>query len=502
MTLLYLTGLIVSRFRPSVLILALAFTTLWGCEKMSLVSPTGSTITLTVNKTSVPINGTAEVTAAVIESAGTPVQNGTVVTFTSSFGVIEPREARTNGGTARVTFTGTSSGLAKIGAFSGGAKTTAELEVRVGAAAAETLKLRAEPASIPQSGGSPQIIATVSDVSGAPLPNAPVLFTTDFGTVSPGSATTDANGEARTTLTTTRTSKVTATVAAKTGDVTVTVVNAPAVAVTGPTTATAGLPANFTITPTVPAGGAPMRDVVVNWGDGTEPRNLGPITSATTVSHTFARADSYTVTATATDQTGQQGNGSFSVNVSRVLPTIGITCPATAFTNTPAAYTVTPPANSTFPVQNVTVDFGDGTTRDLGQITGPTSFTKTYTRADGYTVTATVTDTNGQRGSSSCAVIVTSRQPVVTLQHTSPPVNPNTSESFTVTATPAPNGGPAITNVRVIRTDTGQELYNAGGSGSFSAPAGNPGTSYTLEATATDASGSTGTTTFTMTVPP
>ncbi len=138
MSLLYLTGLSVSRFRPSILILAITFTTLWGCEKMSLVSPTGSTITLTVNKTSVPINGTAEITAAVIESAGTPVQNGTVVTFTSSFGMIEPREARTEGGTARVTFTGTQSGTAKIGAFSGGAKTAAELEVRVGAAAAES----------------------------------------------------------------------------------------------------------------------------------------------------------------------------------------------------------------------------------------------------------------------------------------------------------------------------------------------------------------------------
>ena len=492
-----------SFFRPSVLIIAITFSSLWGCEKMSLVSPTGSTITLTVNKTSVPINGTAEVTAAVIESAGTPVQNGTVVTFTSSFGNIEPREARTQGGTARVTFTGTQSGLAKIGAFSGGAKTAAELEVKVGAAAAETLRLRAEPATVPQSGGSSQIVVTVADANGGPLSNAPVVFTTDNGSVSPGSATTDSNGEARTTLSTNRTSKVTATVGAKSGDVTVTVVNAPTVAVSGPATATAGLPANFTITPTVPTGGAPMRDVVVNWGDGSAPRSLGPITSATTVSHTFDRADSYTVTATATDQTGQQGTGSFSVNVSRVLPTIQIACPAGgAFTNTPAAYTVTPPTTSSFPIQNVTVDFGDGTSRNLGQITGPTSFTKTYTKPDGYTVTATVTDTNGQRGSSSCAVIVTSRQPSVTLSHTSPPVNPNTLESFSVTATPAPNGGSAITNVRVIRTDTGQELYNAGGSGSFGALAGNPGTSYTLEATATDASGATGTTTFTMTVPP
>ena len=488
--------------RASLLILAAAFAIGWGCDKMSLVSPTGSTITLTINKTSVPINGTAEVTAAVIESAGTPVQNGTVVTFTSSFGTIDPREARTEGGTARVMFTGTQSGTAKIGAFSGGAKTAAELEVKVGAAAAETLKLRAEPTTVPQAGGTSQIIVTVSDASGGPLPNAPVLFTTDNGSVSPGSASTDANGEARTTLTTNRTSKVTATVGSKTGDVTVTVINAPAVTVAGPATATAGLPANFTITPTVPTGGAPIRDVVVNFGDGSATRNLGPITSTTTVSHTYDRADSYTVTATATDQTGQQGTGSFSVNVSRVLPTIGIACPTAAqFTNTPGVYTVTPPATSAFPIQNVTVDFGDGTSRNLGQITGPTSFTKAFTAAGGYSVTATVTDTSGQRGTSSCAVIVTTRQPTVTLSHTSPPVNPNTSESFSVTATPAPGGGSAITNVRVTRSDTGQEVYNQGGSGSFSVIVGNSGTSFTLEATATDASGSTGTTSFLVTVP-
>lgn len=490
-----------SRFRPSILILAVAFASLGACDKMSLVSPTGSTITLTINKTSVPISGTAEVTASVIESAGTPVQNGTVVTFTSSFGNIDPREARTEGGTARVMFTGTQSGLAKIGAFSGGAKTTADLEIRVGAAAAETLKVRAEPPTVPQAGGTSQIIVTVSDLAGGSLPNAPVLFTTDNGSVSPGAATTDSNGEARTTLTTNRTSKVTATVGAKTGDVTVTVINAPTVAVTGPASATAGLPANFTITPTVPAGGAPIREVVVNFGDGTPVRNLGPITAPTTVSHTYTRADSYTVTATATDQTGQQGSGSFSVNVSRVLPTIGITCPASAFTNTPASYTVTPTANPTFPIQNVTVDFGDGTSRDLGQITGPTSFPKTYTAAGGYSVVATVTDTNGQRGSSSCAVIVTTRQPTVTISK-SDPITANTSETFNVVATPASGGGSAITNVRVTRSDTGAEVHNtSSASSSFSFNVGPSGGNYNLEATATDASGNTGTTTFLVIVP-
>ncbi|MDO8677569.1 MAG: Ig-like domain-containing protein [Acidobacteriota bacterium] len=480
--------------------MAVAFATLWGCDKMSLVSPTGSTITLTINKTSVPINGTAEVTAAVIESAGTPVQNGTVVTFTSSFGVIEPLEARTNGGTARVTFTGTQSGVAKIGAFSGGAKTAADLEVKVGTAGAETLRVRAEPPNVPQAGGSSQIIVTVNDVSGGPLPNAPVLFTTDNGSVSPGTSTTDANGEARTTLTTSRTSKVTATVGAKTGDVTVSVVNAPAVTVTGPATATAGLTANFTITPTVPAGGAPIRDVIVNWGDGSAPRNLGPITGATTVSHAYERADSYTVTATATDQIGQQGTGSFSVNVTRVLPTIGITCPtATQNTGVPGSYTVTPPPTSTFPIQNVTVDFGDGTTRNLGQITGPTGFTKTYTTDGGFSVTAVVTDTAGQRGSSSCSVIVTTSKPTVSLSNTSP-ITANSSEGFTVTATPSGSGSP-IASVTVTRSDTGAIVYTGSGSGSFTTTTGASGTTFTLNASATDASGATGTTSFVVNVP-
>lgn len=484
-----------SRSRTSILILALAFGILSGCDKMALLSPTGSTITLSINKTSVPISGTAEITASVIESAGTPVQNGTVVTFTSSFGTIEPREARTEGGTARVTFTGTQSGTAKINAFSGGARTggtgsSAELSVLVGGAAAETVKVRAEPSTIPQAGGSSQIIVTVTDISGNPLPNAPVIFTTDNGSVSPGSNTTDAAGEARTTLTTTRTSKVTATVAAKPGDVTVTVVNAPTVTVTGPATATAGLPANFTITPAVPTGGAPIRDVVVNWGDGSAPQSLGAISAVTTVSHAFSRADSYTVTATATDQIGQQGTGSFSVNVTRVLPTVTMDCPTTTqFIGVPGSFTARPPTTAgAFPIQNVTVDLGDGTSRNLGQITGPTSFTKAYGAEGGYTVTATVTDTIGQRGSSSCTVVVTrSAAPSVTLTHTSAPANAGVAESFTVAAT----GGQGASTIRVTLQD-GTVIYSGGG-GSFVYTFPTAGTAV-LTATATDAVGNTGTT--------
>ena len=484
-----------SRFRPSILILTIAFAFLGACDKMSLVSPTGSTITLTINKTSVPINGTAEITAAVIESAGTPVQNGTVVTFTSSFGTVEPREARTEGGTARVMFTGTASGTAKIGAFSGGAKTAADVEIRVGTAAAETLRLRAEPPTIPQAGGTSQIVVTVNDASGGPLSNAPVVFTTDGGSVSPGTATTDATGEARTTLTTTRTSKVTATVGTKTGEVTVTLVNAPTVTISCPTgTAAApnpaGVPITCTVTATPATGGSSISNVTVNWGDGTGEQPLGNVTGTTTVSHTYANPGVYTATASATDQNGQRSTASTSVNVQRVLPTATLTCPATANAGQPASFTVTPPANPTVPIQNVTVDFGDGTSRNLGQITGPTQFTKIFGSDGGYTVTSTVTDSNGQRGTSSCAVIVgRAPLPTVTLVHNTAPARAGQVEAFTVTAAPG-TGGPPIANVRVTLHD-GTVLYNANTGGSFTFTAPQSG-DYVFTSVVTDTAGNQG----------
>ena len=77
-----------------------------ACDKVDLTAPTDSSITLTTSQTVLPVTGKAEITATVTESAGTPVQNGTMVYFTSTVGVIDPREARTENGRARVTFAG------------------------------------------------------------------------------------------------------------------------------------------------------------------------------------------------------------------------------------------------------------------------------------------------------------------------------------------------------------------------------------------------------------
>src|SRR6187401_1918817 len=54
-----------------------------ACDKVPLTSPTGSTITLTIDKTAVPIGGTAQLTAVVSEASGTPPHDGTMVTFNS-----------------------------------------------------------------------------------------------------------------------------------------------------------------------------------------------------------------------------------------------------------------------------------------------------------------------------------------------------------------------------------------------------------------------------------
>ena len=74
------------------------------------------------------------------------MQNGTVITFTTTLGRIEPADARTQNGQVRVRFISSGqSGTATITAFSGGASGKLE-NLRVGTAAAERVLLTATPA--------------------------------------------------------------------------------------------------------------------------------------------------------------------------------------------------------------------------------------------------------------------------------------------------------------------------------------------------------------------
>jgi Bacterial Ig-like domain (group 1)/PKD domain len=389
--------------RPTALFLALVgVLAAVACDKIPLTAPLDSTINLAVSTTTLGLNGTAEVVASVTEPAGTPVHDGTTVVFTASVGIVEPREARTEGGVARATFrSGGQSGTATITAFSGSARSE-PVEVLVGGAAAETVMVRAEPPTVRTSGGSVQVIAYVVDASGNPLAGVPVGFSSDFGTFSANSVATGANGEARVTLNTNRDTVVTASVGGKTGTATIRAVTTPVVTIEATTTdPIVGVPVAFRLTADSSANAPRVTNVTVDFGDGTPPVSLGamptpPATKATT--HVYTRADSYTVTATAADQDGQTGSSSIIVTVRRASPTIFLTVSPAAPT---VGQAVTVTVNITNPnnirVQSLTVFFGNGTQAFLGAPqSGTVTAATVYNAAGTYTVRAELVDVNGE----------------------------------------------------------------------------------------------------------
>ena len=324
-----------------------------ACDKVPLTAPGGTVITLFPTANTVPLNGEIEIVATAIENgttqsgttpttpsnpstptttpatptstsntgAGTPVQNGTLITFTTSLGRIEPSEARTNNGQVRVRLiAGAQSGTATVTAFSGGASGKLE-NLRIGSAAVERVLLSASPQTLGASGGTTVITARVEDVGGGGVPNVPVTFTADVGTLSASTATTDASGTASITMTTTRQAKITANVAGKTAEVTVQLNPRTGIAITPPSTQiTALVPATFTVAVASGTGAPNIREVRISWGDGGS-QSLGSLSAASTpVPHTYAEPGQFTVTATATDTSGFSESVSTSVVVLPAQP--------------------------------------------------------------------------------------------------------------------------------------------------------------------------------------
>ena len=197
-------------------LLAAAFIGAAGCDKVPLLAPSGSTVTLSTNSTIVQANGAAEIRATVLESSGTPVQNGTTVTFSTNLGTVSPSDARTFNGVATAQFIPNGqSGTAKIVATSWWREAGRHVQsvddhgwkrrslARVG-------HCDARPNLSGRELGT--ITATVSDANGNPLAGVTVAFTTDNGALANAVVATNAGGQASTTLTTAKDATVTATV--------------------------------------------------------------------------------------------------------------------------------------------------------------------------------------------------------------------------------------------------------------------------------------------------
>jgi hypothetical protein len=270
------------------------------------------------------------------------------VRFTTTLGTVTPTDAQTSNGVAVATFNaGTSSGVATIHAVSGGATggsgttggtgtgstTTVTagnmVTITVGVAAAKTLTVTASPTSVGPNGGSVSVTAMVLDPSGGSLAGIPVTFSSDHGNMNPGTAMTDAGGQATSTLTTSVETKVTASAGAATGTATVTLRPAPAITVkctpasgTGTCASVAASDATNTATVTFDVakatGSSTLRDVTINYGDGTS-QSLGTLAGGTiTVAHSYPGSSNiatYTAVVTATDLDNERSTVSTIVNV-------------------------------------------------------------------------------------------------------------------------------------------------------------------------------------------
>jgi hypothetical protein len=409
-----------------------------ACDKVPLLAPTGSVITLFAAANTVPLNGDVEIVANVIENgstssttpttpgtgtpgtgttgtttttsagAGTPVQNGTLVSFTTTIGRIEPSEARTSNGQVRVRFfSGGQSGTATITAFSGGASGKLE-NLKVGTAAVERVIVSASPQTLAPGGGSSTITARVEDTSGAGLAGVPVTFTTDNGSLNPPTVTTDANGVATTVLNTPRAAKVTANVAGKTADVSVGLNPRTGISITAPTTqVAAGLPATFTVNVGTTAN---ISNVTVDFGDGTQ-QSLGAISGSTTISHVYNESGTFTVRATATDASGFNEQVSTSVTILPAQPpSVTITGPQSARTGETVLFTATV-SGATSTILRYEWDFGaDSNPRTV--VTTSNRQSTTYAAAGTKVVNVHVVQAVGPAGDGTTVINIVSGTPI------------------------------------------------------------------------------------------
>ena len=421
-----------------------------ACQAAPLVAPTQSTLTTVVDDTVLPAGASTAVTALLVELAGTPVQDGTLVTFAATLGEIHPVEAPTVRGRASATFTaGHASGIAEIRAYSGNAASE-PLSVTVGAAAVAGVRLAAQPGSLPPQGGDATLVATVLDARQNPLPTVPVSFTTSAGTLRPLSATTDGGGNARTVLTTTATAEVTASA----GDhepalLTVAVATAPVVSLSAtPAAPAAGQPVAFEVA--VESGTRALRRVRLAFGDG-HSADLGSASQAT-VAHAYEAPGAYTARATATDTAGHDASSAVVVVVTDA-PAIPVSLsadPQAPAVHQPVTFTVTvSPPDAAPAVRDVSVDFGDGAATSLGPLSGTTTTAHVYRKPGPFVVTATVRDAAGRTAAASVGLTVADA-PAVSASITATPAAPAVQQPVVFTVEVArPDAAPAVRRVSV-----------------------------------------------------
>ena len=191
------------------------------------------------------------------------------------------------------------------------------------------------------------------------------------------------------------------------------VARAPGIPVTlsaAPADPVAGQPVTLTVTVTPPAGAPAVRDVTVDFGDGSQAASLGAFSGSRTVAHVYDAPGSYIATATVTAGAGRRSTASLGIPVADA-PVIGVeisAVPAAPVVDAPVTFTVrvTPPADAPA-VRDVVIDFGDDSEdASLGALSGSRTVAHVYDDDGSYIVTATVRDAAGRRSTASIGITV------------------------------------------------------------------------------------------------
>ena len=205
---------------------------------------------------------------------------------------------------------------------------------------------------------------------------------------------TDQNGLAQTTLRTSQTATVTASVGATapqqraggrpaapaTGStsgqasatVTVGVAASPTLVITPPTTPpSVGLPATFTFAVTAATtNGSAVRDLSVNWGDGTT-QDLGQVSGTATATHVFRNSGTYVITGDG-PRRGREQHDRVDVDdgdSSAAADDHHHAVAGAGKVNTQTTLQIQVTLPSGISVQDLSINFGDGQSADLGGAT-------------------------------------------------------------------------------------------------------------------------------------
>ena len=367
-----------------------------------------------------------------------------------------------------------------------------------------SVTLSAAPDQLPRDGTSQSVVTiTVRDASGRPVAGQRLSVSTNAGSVSDSTVTTNSSGQATFTYT-----APSAAALSTTQNATITVVPigtdganaAPRtllILLSGSRNSTAPTAA-FTFLPEAPQIGQAVRfdasgtqderaaclDACTyswNFGDGTTG-------SGRVVSKTFSTGGTFTVTLTVTDSAGSSASAARSVTVSTVArPTVTLTVsPNPPIANQPATLTATATAGTGASISRYEWTFGDGTSAT----TTSGSVTKTYSGRGTYVASVTVTDSIGQTASATLSFTISSAG--VTATFTTSPTNPTPGQTVQFNATGS--SGAAGASISTYQWDFGDGSTTESSSPTASHAYSTAGT-YVARLTVTDSAGRTGTAT-------